>query len=125
MKNKIFLVSTVTLYLSFIYPLPSFATSAIDSARWNISSESAYNNCGLLGLRFFGFFCEMTVGAVANKSSTRLRSNLIIYDTKGNEIDSFIVKKIYFDPIDNRCRITPQPIRKFTTYFTVYECKRN
>ena len=86
------------------------------TASWSHSADSAYNDCG-----FTGFICSMTMDAKAHKTSTRVGDYLTIYDKNKKQIDEFKVKKIHYQ--NGQCWITPQPIRKYKTYFVTYNCK--
>ena len=44
----------------------------------------------------------------------------MIYNKNSELIKKFKVKKIEYS--NGRCWITPQPIRRFTTYFTTNKC---
>ena len=96
----------------------SFAASSVRSAAWPASADSAYSDCG-----FFGIICSMDMGAKADQNIIRVRSFITIYNKNGEEIDTFKIKRIYYE--NGKCFITPQSKRRYTKYFVVHMCVTN
>ena len=112
MKKFIFLL------LFLLGTTESSAASSVRSAAWPASADSAYSDCG-----FFGIICSMDMGAKADQNIIRVRSIITIYNKNGEEIDTFKVKRIYYE--NGKCFITPQSKRRYTKYFVVHMCVTN
>ena len=99
-----------------------FASNAINSAKWMPNSVAVYNECGILGSLLFNFFCKTHNDVYSDINSAEIRSTITIFNKNDKVINTFNIKKIYYDKAAERCWITPQPIRNYTTYYTVSEC---
>jgi hypothetical protein len=101
----------------FLIHTSVFAGDYVKSAQWK-SGDAAYNDCG-----FTGVFCTMSTKNVkANRNSISLGQYLTVY-ANGKEIDSFEVKRIYFEQAEGRCLISKERKKKFKTYFVTFRCR--
>lgn len=104
------------LFFLFIHTT-AFAGSYVGSASWN-GRDAAYNDCG-----FTGFLCTMSTKNVkSSRNSISLGQNLTIY-SNGKEVDSFEVKRIYYDSTKGQCWISKERKKEFKTYFVTYGCR--
>ena len=102
-----------------------YAATTINSAKWMTNSAAGYNECGIFGSLLFNFFCKTQNDVYSDVNSAAIRSTITIFNKNDEVINTFKIKKIYYDKAAERCWITPQPIRNFTTYYTVSECNPN
>ena len=95
----------------------SVAGNYVKSASWS-NGDAVHNDCG-----YIGFFCTMSTKNVkVNRNSVSLGQNIIIY-LNGKQIDSFEVKRIYYDSNTGQCWISKQRKKKFKNYFVTYNCR--
>ena len=105
------------LFILLLINSPAFAGSYVNSAKWN-SKDAGYNDCG-----FTGFICTMyTKNVKTNRNSVSLGQNLKVY-ANGEEIDSFKVKRIYYESSKGQCWISKERKKKFKTYFATFGCR--
>lgn len=110
------------IFLSFFIILLSFdkANAAeVEAVYWPRNSAGAYNECNPI----ITFSCTMSMGATSNINQAQIGTQIIVFDKKNNQIANFKIKKIHYEAKDNMCWLTDQPIRKFTTYFAISNCK--
>ena len=101
----------------FLIHTSAFAGDFVKSAQWK-SGDAAYNDCG-----FTGIFCTMSTKNVkTNRNSVSLGQYLKVY-ANGKEIDSFEVKRIYYDSSKGQCWVSKERKKQFKTYFTTYGCR--
>ena len=104
------------MFFLFIHTT-AFAGSYVGSASWN-GRDAAYNDC-----EFTGFLCTMSTKNVkSSRNSISLGQNLTIY-SNGKEVDSFEVKRIYYDSTKGQCWISKERKKEFKTYFVTYGCR--
>ena len=105
------------LFIFLLIHSPAFAGSYVNSAKWS-GKDAGYNDCG-----FTGFICTMyTKNVKTNRNSVSLGQNLKVY-ANGKEIDSFEVKRIYYDSSKGQCWISKERKKKFKTYFATFGCR--
>ena len=85
--------------------------------RWSYDGDTAYNSCMII----VSFICTMEQDVESDVSNTSINKFIVIYNKKNELIKKFKVKKNEFS--DGRCWITPQPIRRYKTYFTTNKCE--
>ena len=118
MKKIIIITLAMILNFNLIsYSSAAYAGNYVGSASWG-NGDAAYNDCGLTGI-----FCTMSTKNVkANRNSVSLGQYLTIY-ANGKEIDSFEVRRIYYESNTGRCLISKERKKKFKTYFVTYKCR--
>ena len=103
--------------LAFLFFFINFAHSKeFIAAAWKENSKTLYSECNVI----LSFICSSTLDVKPNVNFASINDNISIFDKRGELITKFKVKKIEYK--NNRCWLTPQPIRKFTTYFTTDNC---
>ena len=110
------------IFLSFFIILLLFdkANAAeVEAVYWPRNSAGAYNECNPI----ITFSCTMSMGATSNINQAQIGTQIIVFDKKNNQVANFKIKKIHYEAKDNMCWLTDQPIRKFTTYFAISNCK--
>jgi len=100
----------------FLFTFNTVLSQEYISAVWVKNSKTAYNECNII----LSFLCTMTQDVKSDINSAVINSYLSIYDKNNKLIEKFRVKKIEYS--NGRCWLTPQPIRKYTTYFTTDRC---
>ena len=106
------------LYFFLLIHSPAFAGNYVNSVKWS-GNDAGYNDCG-----FTGFICTMyTKNVTTNKNSISLGQTLKVY-ANGKEIDTFEVKRIYYDSSKKQCWISKERKKKFKTYFVTYGCRQ-
>lgn len=85
-------------------------------AAWKKNSNTAFNKC----MPIISFICTMTQDVKTNVNFGSINSHLIIFDKNNDELIRFKIKKIEYN--NGRCWLTPQPIRRYTTYFVTTNC---
>ena len=63
-----------------------------------------------------------TKNVKANRSSISIGQLLTVY-ANGEKVDTFEVKRIYFEPKTRQCWISKQRKKKFKTYFVTGNCR--
>ncbi len=107
----------IVVLLFLLIHTSAFAGDYVRSASWS-GKDAAYNDCG-----FTGIFCTMSTKNVkTNRNSVSLGQYLKVY-ANGKEIDSFEVKRIYYDSSKGQCWISKERKKQFKTYFTTYGCR--
>lgn len=91
----------------------------VEAVYWPKNSAGAYNECNPI----LTFSCTMSIGATSNINQAQIGTQIIVFDKKNNRIADFKIKKIHYEMKDNMCWLTDQPIRKFTTYFAISNCR--
>jgi hypothetical protein len=91
----------------------------VEAVYWPKNSAGAYSECNPI----LPFSCTMSMGATSNINQAQIGTQIIVFDKKNNQIANFKIKKIHYEMKDNMCWLTDQPIRKFTTYFAISNCK--
>ena len=89
----------------------------VSSVSWSYGGDTAYNSCMMI----FSFICTMEEDVESDVSSASINQMIIIYNNNNELIKKFKIKKIEYS--DGRCWITPQPIRRYKTYFTTNKCE--
>ena len=87
------------------------------SVNWSYNGDTAYNSCMMI----LTFICSIEKDVESDVSNASINQMIIIYNKNKELIKKFKVKKIEYR--NGRCWITPQPIRRYTTYFTTNKCK--
>jgi len=89
----------------------------VSLATWPKNSRASYNECNFI----FSFICTMTKNVKSNINVAAINSYITVYNSKGEIVKRFKVKKIEYNR--GMCWLTPQPIRGYTTYFVTNECR--
>ena len=103
------------ILLSLIVSTKSYSKN-VSNVMWSNDSVNAYNKCMFI----LNFICTMTQDVRANKNTGSINSFITIFDKNNNELNTFKIKKIEYR--NGRCWLTPQPIRRYTTYFVATNC---
>jgi len=103
------------ILLSLIISTKSYSKN-VSNVMWSNDSVNAYNECMFI----LNFICTMTQDVKANKNTGSINSFITIFDKNNNELNTFKIKKIEYK--NGRCWLTPQPIRRYTTYFVATNC---
>lgn len=111
MKKYLFIVA-----LFFCLTSKTYAKD-VHSVNWSYNGDTAYNSCMMI----LTFICSMEKDVESDVSNVSINQMIIIYNKNKELIKKFKVKKIEYR--NGRCWITPQPIRRYTTYFTTSKCK--
>ena len=88
----------------------------VKSVSWSNSPNTAFNSCWWI----LNFICTTQSPVNTDVTSVSINSFISIYNKNNELIKKFKVKKIEYS--SGRCWITPQPIRRFRTYFTTEKC---
>jgi hypothetical protein len=113
-------MNKVLLFIFIILLKVNKANAAeVEAVYWPGNSAGAYNECNPI----LTFSCTMSMGATSNINQAQIGTQIIVFDKKNNQIANFKIRKIHYEMKDNMCWITDQPIRKFTTYFAISNCK--
>ena len=103
------------VFLSLLSCNLSFSKE-VRAAYWSEDSITAYNSCWII----LSFICSSEEGVIPDLTTVSINDFIMIYNKNSELIKKFKVKKIEYS--NGRCWITPQPIRRFTTYFTTNKC---
>ena len=104
------------LFIFFFIICQNVYAREVTSASWPKSSKPSYNECNFI----FSFICTMTNDVKSDVNIAYINSYITIYNSKGDKVKKFKVKKIEYNR--GNCWLTPQPIRGYTTYFVTNEC---
>ena len=66
------------------------------------------------------FICTSTPDVKTDVNYGSINSRLTVFDKDYKELINFKIKKIEYR--DGTCWLTPQPIRRYTTYFVATNC---
>jgi hypothetical protein len=110
-KISLFLI----IFLSLTISTKSYSRD-VSNVIWINGSANAYNECMFL----LSFICTITQDVKTNKNVGSINSYITIFDKNNKEIKTFKIKKIEYK--NGKCWLTPQPIRKYTTYFVATKC---
>ena len=113
MKKILLSLFIILLSVNKSYP------AEVEAVYWPNNSAGAYNECNPI----LTFSCTMSIGATSNINQAQIGTQIIVFNKKNNQIANFKIKKIHYEAKDNMCWLTDQPIRKFTTYFAISNCK--
>ena len=108
---------TIIIFSLFLF---ISSTNAISKearyATWEKNSRTAFNKC----MPIINFICTTTSDVKTNVNFGSINSHLIVFDQNNKELIRFKIKKI--ESNNGRCWLTPQPIRRYTTYFVTSNC---
>ena len=108
------LFSTI-LVLSFLFSGNAYSKD-VKSVSWTNSSNAAFSSCWWI----LNFICTTQTPVNTDVTSVSINSFISVYNKNNELIKKFKVKKIEYS--SGRCWITPQPIRRYKTYFTTGKC---
>ena len=111
MKKLFIIVFLFSLFFS-----TSFAKEVF-SVKWSRDGNTAYNSCMMI----LSFICTLEEDVSSDVANASINQYLVIYNKKKELIKKFKVKKIEYK--NGRCWLTPQPIRRYKTYFTTDKCE--
>jgi len=88
----------------------------INEAVWSDDSGTAFNKCWPI----LDIVCTMSQDVKTDVNSGSINSYLTVFDKNNKELIRFKIKKIEYK--NGTCWLTPQPIRRYTTYFVATNC---
>lgn len=109
-------ILTFTIFFSIAVINNSYSRE-VKSVNWSHKGNTAYNSCMII----LTFICSLEQNVTSDVSSATINQFIVVYNKKNELIKKFKVKKIEYK--NGRCWLTPQPIRRYTTYFTTDNCK--
>ena len=103
------------MILSLLWCTMSFSKN-VNKVVWSNDSMTAFNKC----MPVISFICTLSEDVKTDVNYGSINSHLNVFDKNNKELIRFKIKKIEFK--DGTCRLTPQPIRRYTTYFVTTNC---
>ena len=103
------------LVLGLLWCNTSFSKD-VKAAVWSNESRNVFNKC----MPIFSFICTMSQDVKTDVNYGSINSHLIVFDKNSKELINFKIKKIEYK--NGTCWLTPQPIRRYTTYFVATDC---
>ena len=103
------------LVVGLLWSVNAFSKN-IDAAVWSNDSGTAFNKC----MPIISFICTMSQDVKTDVNFGSINSYLTVFDKNNKELIRFKVKKIEYK--NGTCWLTPQPIRRYTTYFVATNC---
>ena len=91
----------------------------VNAVVWSKNSKAAYNECNFI----LSFICSMNMDVKSTINDAQIGTQIVVFDKNNKQISTFKVKKIHYEKNESMCWLTDQPIRRFTTYYAVKECK--
>ena len=88
----------------------------VTSVAWSNNSLQAYNECMFI----LSFICTKTIDVSADINVGSINSFITVFDRNNKKLNTFKIKKIELR--NETCWLTPQPIRRYTTYFVATNC---
>ena len=105
----------IFLFLSLLWCNASFSKN-VNAVVWSDESGTAFNKC----MPIISFICTSTPDVKTDVNYGSINSRLTVFDKDYKELINFKIKKIEYR--DGTCWLTPQPIRRYTTYFVATNC---
>ena len=105
-----------SLFLFALFSSTSFSKD-VTAVQWSRDGNTAYNSCMMI----LSFICTLDIDVSSDVANASINQYLVIYNKNKKLVKKFKVKKIEYK--NGRCWLTPQPIRRYTTYFTTDNCK--
>ena len=105
----------IFLFLSLLWCNTSFSKN-VNAVVWSNESVTAFNKC----MPIISFICTSTRDVKTDVNYGSINSRLTVFDKDYKELINFKIKKIEYR--DGTCWLTPQPIRRYTTYFVATNC---
>lgn len=107
----------LAVLFSILIPNNQVLSADVYSVVWSRDGNTAYNSCMFI----LSFICSFEQNVTSDVDTATVNQFLIIYGKDNKLIKKFKVKKIEYK--NGRCWITPQPIRRYTDYFTTDKCE--